>query len=147
MIQITKATEYGIRLIFELSLRNALQEPVSLQEISEKQEIPVTYVRKLVLLLINANLIRSYRGSKGGVALARAPEEISMYDVMEATEGGVALNTCLMGNDECGRQQMCPVHYVWKRTQELMIGELQQANFKDLAAVGEAVPRRARNTV
>jgi len=136
MIQITKATEYGIRIIFELSSRDNLQEPVSLQEIAEKQEIPASYVRKLVLLLINANLARSYRGPKGGLVLARAPEEITVYDVLKTTEGGVSLNVCLMGHDECGRQPACPVHHVWRRAQDLIVGELKQANFRNLVAAG-----------
>ncbi len=136
MIQITKATEYGIRIIFELSSRDNLQEPVPLQDVAEKQDIPVTYVRKLVLLLINANLVRSYRGPKGGIVLARTPEEITLYDVLKTTEGGVSLNVCLMGNDECGRQNTCSVHRVWRNAQALMIGELAKANFRDLAAAG-----------
>lgn len=136
MLQITKATEYGIRIIFELASRDNLQEPVSLQDISEKQDIPITYLRKLVLLLINANFVRSYRGPKGGIVLARAPEDITLYDVLKTTEGGVNLNVCLMGNDECDRQNTCPVHPVWRTAQDLMIGELEQANFKDLAKAG-----------
>jgi Rrf2 family protein len=135
MLQITKATEYGIRIIFELSSRENLQEPVSLQDISEKQDIPVAYLRKLILLLINGNLVRSYRGPKGGIELARAPEDITLYDVLKTTEGGVSLNVCLMGDDECGRQNTCPVHHVWKTAQDLMVGELKKANFKNLAAV------------
>jgi Rrf2 family protein len=133
MVHITKATEYGVRVIFELSSRDDLQEPVLLQEISEKQEIPITYLRKLVLLLINAKLIHSYRGSKGGIVLARAPETITLYDVVQTTEGGVSLNACLMGLEACSRQKTCPVHGVWKAAQAVLVRELEKANFKDLA--------------
>ena len=132
-MQITKATEYGVRIILELSSRSDLKQPVSIQELSEKQDIPVKYLRKLILLLINSKLVRSYRGSKGGIVLVRRPEDVTIYDVLKITEGDLALNVCLMGEDECERQKTCPVHKVWEKAQKAMMFELENANFKDLA--------------
>ena len=132
-MQITRATEYAIRIILELALRNGSSEPVAIADISEKQDIPVKYFRKLIIHLINAGLVRSYRGPKGGLMLAKPPEEITVYDVIKVSEGEMYLNVCLISDDECGRQKFCPVHEVWEDTQRAMLSVLDGVNFKTLA--------------
>jgi len=131
-MQITKATEYAIRVILELATREDLSQPVTIAEICEKQGIPTKYFRKLIILLINAGLVRSYRGPKGGLVLARQPAEITIYDVVKVTEGEINLNVCLINEHECERQSTCVLHKVWGQAQHAMLNILKGVNFQNL---------------
>ena len=132
-MQITKATEYGVRVILELSSRQEPEQPVTIDELCQVQNIPAKYFRKMIIMLINAGLVRSYRGPKGGLALGRPPAKISLYDVIKVTEGEIMLNVCLSGADECNQIEACPVHDVWARAQGAMLNELKQVDFAELA--------------
>jgi Rrf2 family protein len=84
-----------------------------------------------------AGVVRSHRGAKGGFSLARPAAEITIKDVVEAIEGPIHLNVCLVAPGECSRDKVCPMHLVWEEAQEKMMGVLSRANFADLAKAGK----------
>jgi Rrf2 family protein len=59
-------------------------------EIAKQQEVPPKFLEKIIQDLMRCGLIKSKRGACGGYTLARSPEQISFYDVIEAIEGGIA---------------------------------------------------------
>lgn len=131
-MQLTRGGEYGLRGV--LFLAQQPREKITLiEEISRVQEVPESYLAKVFQILAKAGIVRSYRGAKGGFTLARDPVQITMRQVVEALEGPLYLNTCLMSKDECRRQPQCPIHVVWMRAQEKLLEELEQVTLADLA--------------
>lgn len=133
MLQLTMTGEYSVRAMLHL----AGQPPgtvVHTSEISRQWEIPVEFLRKIVQLLSKAGLILSRRGVGGGVELAKPAEEITLLEVVEASEGKLALNKCLMYSGFCHRDPWCAVHSVWAEAQEKVKETLRAKNIAELAA-------------
>ncbi len=68
-----------------------------------------------------------------GFSLGRPASEITMKDVIEAIEGPIYLNLCLIAEGECSRDKVCPAHAIWEEAQGKMMEVLNRANFADLA--------------
>src|SRR5690349_14540938 len=93
-MQLTRQADYAVRAMQYL----AEQPPaarLTTAEIGAAQQIPVAFLTKIMAQLAAAGLVASTRGARGGVALARAPETISLLAVIEAIEGPLRLNVCI----------------------------------------------------
>ena len=91
------------------------EEFISLKEIAERQNISKKYLEQIVPLLNKSNLLRTNRGNKGGYMLARKANEITVADVLEATEGSLAPVACLeFEPNECPRAGECSTLFVWE---------------------------------
>ncbi len=131
MIQLTKAGEYGIRAITYL-VRRGNSAQVSIGEISKAQKIPEPFLRKLFRPLVENGIVETTRGIAGGVRLARPPEEIKILEIVEALEGPLALNQCLMENNFCEFIGECGMHRIWAKTQAAMADVLRQHDLTHL---------------
>ena len=81
--------QYGTRALLDLALRETA-EPVPLKDIAQRQQIPLQYLEHLITPLITAGILRSIRGAKGGILLAKPPEEIRLSEVIQNLEGPIA---------------------------------------------------------
>ena len=132
-MKLTRAGEYAVRIVLHL----AQGDPhtwVKRHQISQDMDVPYPFLGKIGPQLAAAGLIEIAQGPKGGYRLARAAENISLLDVVEAVEGPIALNQCLIHIDSCGRSPVCAVHQVWLKARQDMRDTLASANFADLAA-------------
>ena len=136
MITIRRETDYACRVILHLALLPD-GERVTAQAIAKRRIIPRAIVRRVITRLATANLLATIRGSGGGLALARAPSEISLLNVVEAMEGPLALNGCVVNPQECPLMKMCSVHEAWCKARAVLIAELSQSTFDKLAARGK----------
>ena len=105
---------YGIHAMYELARRYG-DMPVSISTIAEAQGISDAYLEQLISTLKKDGLVKSVRGSMGGYVLSRAPEEITVGDVLRSVEGGMDLVDCVTGDDACARSCDCPSRFVWKK--------------------------------
>jgi len=101
-------------------------------QIAEEQEIPPSFLAKIISQLSIAGLIHTSRGARGGVSLARKPEDISLLDVVEAIDGPITLNDCTQDPDICSFGDTCPLHEVWCETQAELVNRLQASTFDKL---------------
>lgn len=85
-VKLSSRSEYGIRALLELAQRRG-QGPIQSREIAERQDIPDAYLNQLLLTLRKAGIVQSVRGPAGGHLLARAPERVTMAEVIGALEG------------------------------------------------------------
>lgn len=131
-MQITREGDYGIRSVLYLA-RQPHKKISFVNEIAEEYKIPKSFLAKILQKLVRAKIVRSYRGVKGGFSLARPPREISVMDVLEAVEGRLYLNICLMDRKRCGFSKHCPVYSVWVDAQSKVADVLKKANFEELA--------------
>jgi Rrf2 family protein len=141
-MKLTRGGEYGIRGVLYLA-RHDDGKISMLSAIAKAQDVPPRFLAKIFQALAKAGVVKSHRGAKGGFSLARPASEITIKDVIEAIEGPIYLNVCLVGQGECSRDQICPVHAVWEEAQEKMMSVLDRANFADLAKSEEQLQIRA----
>jgi Rrf2 family protein len=133
MSLISTRSRYGLRFLVELSMRTN-EGPVDLGSIAERQEIPETYLAKLVVPLRNAGIIRSARGAKGGYELARRASDISVQEVVEVLEGRLSLLECTEHPESCARSADCPTLPVWTGLERAVRDYLQGVTLADVAA-------------
>lgn len=131
-MQITMAGDYAVRSILHLVI-NQDRSPISLSEISKEQCIPKNFLYKVMQTLIQRGFVISHMGSSGGYALARDPKEITLREVVEAVEGPIYLNRCIMRPGMCPRDNYCSVHSVWHEVQNSLMSTLESYKMDHLA--------------
>ncbi|KIX12566.1 RrF2 family transcriptional regulator [Dethiosulfatarculus sandiegensis] len=132
-MNLTRAGEYAVRCVLFLSLHEP-SEIVNRKKISAAMDIPSQFLSKIAQRLSRGGLIVITQGSKGGYQLLRAPEEITLLDVIECVEGDIGLNTCILRPESCARTPGCPVHEVWDKARNALRQVLRAADFATLAA-------------
>lgn len=132
-MEISRRTDYGVRVIMDLATLPEEQR-ASTQEIAARQNIPTPFLAKIVSQLKLAGLVATYRGAGGGVKLACPPSEITLLQVIEALEGPVRLNRCVIQPDQCPQNSHCPVHDIWSKAQRELSSLLASTTFDTLVA-------------
>ena len=130
-MEISRRTDYGIRLILDLSGLPADGRSAT-QVIAQRQRVPSPFLAKIIAQLSLAGLVTTHRGAGGGVALARPASQISLLHVIEALEGPVRLNRCLIQPLACPNDGHCPVHDVLARAQADLVASLARTTFDKL---------------
>jgi len=130
-MQITRQADYAVRAVLFLSgLENGQRAPTS--EIARKQHIPPSFLAKIVSQLSVAGVVQTSRGARGGVSLARAADDISLLEVVEAIDGPIMLNECVFDANACVFGDDCPVQDVWCNAQETLVKTLRGTTFAAL---------------
>ena len=114
---------------------------VSASELAAETGLPAPTVQKLVSKLTAAGLLRSIRGAKGGLQLARPAAAITLADIVEAIEGPIALAACVeAGSHECDLQPHCAVRPHWGVVNNAVRGALAGIPLTQLTHSGRRVP-------
>jgi len=122
---------YGTRALLELALHRG-EEPVLLRDIAKRQQISLPYLEHLIGPLIAGGMVRSTKGPRGGVSLAKAPEEIKLSEVIQLLEGSVAPAECVIDPATCDRSEFCVTRDVWSELKNAMDGVLESTTLQDL---------------
>jgi Rrf2 family protein len=130
-MEISRRTDYGVRVILDLASQSG-EVRASTQEIADRQSIPAPFLAKIISQLSLSGLVTTFRGAGGGVSLARPPSEISLLQVIEALDGPVRLNRCVIEPSACPRDEFCPVHHVWAKAQVDLTDLLGSTTFDQL---------------
>lgn len=136
-MRLTMTGEYAIRTMLHLASVPA-ETTVQIPEVSHTWDIPEGFLRKIVPQLSKAGLIHSRRGVGGGIQLARPAEAITLLDVIEAVEGKLSLNYCLLNPLFCHRTPWCAVHIVWCEAQQKLKEILSKRSLAELAVLHAA---------
>ena len=132
MIRVNRRTDYAVRIMVNLAI-HAGEEPRLMQDVVEEMLIPLPFVKRIVPDLVRAGLVRSQRGSKGGLWLARDAEEITLLDVVEACDEPVEISPCIDDPDFCPLSEECPVRQRWARLRTVIRQELGSTSIAQLA--------------
>jgi Rrf2 family transcriptional regulator, iron-sulfur cluster assembly transcription factor len=133
-VRITTLAEYGVICALHLA-RRASQEPVTGREIAARERLPVDYVEQILLRLRRAGLVQSTRGARGGYALARPPEDISVRDVIAASELTTFDLHCVshpVEEERCSASHACSIRPVWVLLQQRIDDVLASVRLSDL---------------
>ncbi len=127
-MQITRQADYAVRAVAFLA-RLGTDSRAATSQIAEEQKIPPSFLAKIVSQLSVAGLLQTSRGARGGVSLARSPEEITLLEVVEAIDGPIFLNECVSDAGICNFSDDCPMHPIWCEAQEHLINRLRETTF------------------
>lgn len=89
------------------------KKPVSLKEVSKKEDISARYLEQITILLKNAGLVGSNRGAKGGYYLTKPPNQVKMSEIIRALEGSWALVECVENKGYCSKRASCNTYDIW----------------------------------
>ncbi|HEY1266938.1 MAG TPA: Rrf2 family transcriptional regulator [Candidatus Binatia bacterium] len=133
LMNVGRRVDYAVRALSYLAGQPA-GKIVSRLEIEKKQEIPASYLSKIMKDLVAGGLVNSHIGSKGGFSLVRAPETVSLKEVYEAVERPLVLMDCLeQGEQYCTYCGVCTQRSVWENVQNLVADYLAKVSIHDIA--------------
>ncbi len=122
---------YGTRALLELALHQGAG-PILVKDVAQRQEIPLQYLEHLMTPLIRGGIVRSARGARGGVWLAKLPQEIRLSEVIQLLEGSIAPAECVINPEVCSRSRLCVTRDIWSEMKEAMNGVLESTTLQDL---------------
>lgn len=130
-MQLNITTDYAIRIVFYLAIR---EELVNSTAIASAMGIAPGYVLKIAKKLVQAGITDRVIGAHGGFLLAKRPEKISLYEIINVMEPTTKLNRCLEEDKYCSRfaTQNCPVRFFYSGLQQLLETKLQAMTVADL---------------
>ena len=120
--------------------RQTAEQPTSLKALADAEGLPLAYLEQVVARLRKAGLVMSARGAHGGYWLARAAEEITMFEVVQALEGVIAPMDCILGEHServlCSHEpdsgHGCATKLLWTRVQGGIVRSLQTTTLAEL---------------
>jgi Rrf2 family nitric oxide-sensitive transcriptional repressor len=107
MLMISQTAEYALRAIVHLAIEPT--EPQTAQQIAAATKVPLPYLSKVLQALGRARLIHSQRGLHGGFTLLKRPEELSVYEIVQAVDPLRRIRACPLGLEAHGTN-LCPLH-------------------------------------
>lgn len=131
-MQITRQADYAVRAVLYLSKLGS-ERRAATSQIAQEQQIPPSFLAKIVSQLSVAGLLQTSRGARGGVSLARSPEEISVLEVVEAIDGPILLNECVTHGGVCVFGDTCQVRPLWCDAQSELVTRLKSTTFDSFA--------------
>ncbi|MCM2680150.1 Fe-S cluster assembly transcriptional regulator IscR [Echinimonas agarilytica] len=139
-MRLTSKGRYAVTAMLDVALHSE-QGPVPLADISERQEISLSYLEQLFSRLRKGGLVSSVRGPGGGYRLGKAPQDISVGMVISAVDESIDAMRC-QGKGDCQSGTRCLTHNLWLGLSErieaflggISLGELmQEADIRDVA--------------
>ena len=132
MLRMTKQADYAIVLMSRMASSPEMRFNAS--EIAAATGLPQPIVSKILKLLTRQELLTSHRGAKGGYLLARAAEEVSIAQIIEAVEGPIGITECVdYAPGECSQEPICPVRSNWQRINEAVRQALGEITLEEMS--------------
>lgn len=130
-MQLTTRSRYGLRMLLDIALHGS-EGPVRIHDIAKRRKISVKYLEQLIRELKKGGFILSKRGPRGGHALAVAPSDIKIGDVVRLLEGRPGLTECVSNPEICDIAEECLTRKVWLKATNSMFRELDSISLADL---------------
>lgn len=126
-MRLSTKSRYGLRALFDIAY-NCGNRPAQIQDISRRQQISPRYLEQIFQSLKRAGILKSKRGPQGGYCLARKPEEITVLEILNATEQDVLLVGCAgdtpkksrRKTGDCPFEGNCVTQTVWEEASTLL---------------------------
>jgi Rrf2 family transcriptional regulator, iron-sulfur cluster assembly transcription factor len=126
---------YAVMALVDLA-RSSQGNPVTLRDIGMREEISLHYLEQIFLKLRRANIVSSLRGVYGGYVLTREPQDISVYDIMQAVEEPLHSTQCKPGSDHGCKvdRARCSTHDFWNHLGEYISAYLKTISLADVTS-------------
>ena len=126
----SKTASYSLNVLSYMACHE--DESVSAAYLHKRLSIPYSYLRQILTNLSHSGFIQSKRGRSGGFAFNMAKENISIADIIAATDGLESLNQCILGFNKCPFDNQCPMHEIWESTRNSILKILKETSLADL---------------
>jgi FeS assembly SUF system regulator len=130
MLRVTKLTDYATVVLTALAARP--DAVLSAPELAERAGLELPTVAKLLKPLAQAGLVEGFRGTNGGYRLARAADQISLVEIVEAMEGPLGMTECSVHAGACGIEQSCGVRANWRRINDVVADALRRVTLAQM---------------
>ena len=130
-MKLSTRARYGTKALLELSLHWG-EGPVLLKDIAQRQEIPLPYLEHLIRPLVKEGIIKSTRGTRGGVSLLKSPKEVRLSEVIQLLEGSITPVACVNNPELYPRSDLCVTHDIWVEIKKAMDRVLESTTFENL---------------
>ena len=136
-MKLTNKGRYAVMAMADLA-SNAKSGPISLSEISVRQNISLAYLEQIFLKLKNNKLVKSSRGAKGGYVLDKPASEIKISNIIYAVNEEVKTLNCKKNSKRgCNNKSTkCITHNLWDQLDQHIIGFFEKVKLQDLAKLG-----------
>lgn len=132
----TQTGEYSLRAGVFLAQREA-GKPATAAEISASTQVPVGYLQKILRQLAKRGMLTAQRGSGGGFELAKPASEITVFDILAATDNApVGIDRCPLGLQ--GHTSLCPLHKLLDDAIQHISSVFRKTSLDDLVITGES---------
>jgi Rrf2 family protein len=132
-LTLTRRGDYAVRAALCLAGLHDRGGYVKIREVSTAMHLPVSYTPQVLKLLANAGLVEARAGRGGGYRLTRRPQDVSLLEVVEAAEGPLAPERCILRGGPCRWEDACAVHPAWAAAVQACRGSLATTSLADLA--------------
>jgi Rrf2 family protein len=132
-MQLTRGADYAIRVMVQLATLDN-DERARLPTLAQDTGAPKSFLSKVLQSLAHAGMIASRRGQAGGFEILPRGRAASMRAVIEAIDGPIYLNVCMISGKSCSRKSWCPAHPCWVKAQDAMLAVLDTKSISELAA-------------
>ena len=132
-MKISTKGRYGLRIMIDLASNGTNGCCVSIKDIAEREELSDKYLEQIINLLSKHGLVKSVRGAKGGYLLTRSPQDITVEDILLATEGSLAPVACAADNGKCDKYCDCATSVIWSEIYNAIVGVVRNITLADLA--------------
>ena len=132
MLRLNRLTDYAVVVLAQMAAQP--ERLRTAQQIAQDTAVPLPTVAKILNALARASVITSLRGAAGGYRLARPAEQVSIFEVVQALEGPIALTACVDGSeDSCEVESLCPMRGNWERVNDAIRTALQGVTLADMS--------------
>ena len=132
MLKLAKLTDYATVVMTAIAADPGRLH--SAQELAERSRLSPATVAKLLKQLAKSRLIEATRGSQGGYRLTRAPDQITVADVVDAVEGPIAVTSCSIHSGDCGIESSCGTRANWRLINTAIRQALEAVTLAQMAA-------------
>src|SRR5262245_6608712 len=138
---LTRKGKYGLKAMIALAKEYGDGRPVLIGDLAEQEAIPKKFLENILLALKHRGLVHSRKGPGGGYQLGRAPEEISVGDIVRTLDGPLALVSCVSQTayspcEECVTEKDCAVRRIFQQVRDQTARILDGTTLKTAAARG-----------
>ena len=113
-MKVSTRGRYALRALMYLAANSGKKGLVTMQDISEDQDISIKYLESIMRMLVSFGLVTSHKGKGGGLALAKDPADIRFSEILEAAEGPLVLVDCVDKPEICKRNGTCRAKRLWE---------------------------------
>lgn len=145
MLRVTKLTDYATVVLTTLAAAPGRVHSAS--ELAEIARLELPTVSKVLKPLAQAGLVESFRGANGGYRLARAAQQISLIEVVEAIEGPVGMTECSGEHSSCELESHCGVRGNWRHINDVVADALRGVSLAQMLAPPVARTKSARKAI
>jgi len=138
-LALTRRGDYALRAALYLAEDRDRDAFAKIKDVAAAMDLPISYTPQVLLLLARSGIAEAKPGRDGGYRLTRAPDDVSVLEVVESAEGDLRSTTCILRGGPCHWEEACAVHAAWSEASEAFRSSLASTTLADLAAADRRI--------